>query len=113
MKKILGVENLSADELNFEIQKGARFVVYNYCISLLVISMKRASDIHFVRPAEATTKGLKYTLVSLVAGWWGIPWGPIYTIQSVYKNSKGGIDVTSSVVQSMNNQARSAAATAK
>src|SRR4051812_17104338 len=107
MKKIIGIEYLSADELNFEIQKGARFVVYNYCISLLVVTMKRVSDIHFVRNGEGTTKGLKYSLISLVAGWWGIPWGPIYTIQSVYKNSKGGIDVTSSVVQSVNNQARS------
>jgi hypothetical protein len=49
----------------------------------------------------------------LVAGWWGIPWGPIYTIQSVYKNSKGGIDITPSVVETLNFRFNSAARAAK
>jgi len=23
-------------------------------------------------------------------GWWGIPWGPIYTIASLVRNARGG-----------------------
>jgi hypothetical protein len=29
-----------------------------------------------------------------VAGWWGIPWGPIYTVQSLWVNLRGRHDVT-------------------
>jgi hypothetical protein len=112
-KKIIGIENLSPDEINFELQKGARFVVYNYCISLLIVTLKRASDVYFIRPGDGAANGIKYSAISLVAGWWGIPWGPIYTIQSVYKNSKGGIDITPSVVETLNFRFNSAARAAK
>jgi hypothetical protein len=26
-----------------------------------------------------------------VLGWWGIPWGPLYTVQSLVRNTRGGI----------------------
>ena len=42
-------------------------------------------------------RGLPWTLLTLLAGWWGIPWGPIYTIQSLVVNLKGGKDVTASL----------------
>ena len=100
--KIRGIEGMRAGEVDFEIQRGARFVFFQYCISIVVLTFRRASDIYFLRQGEsAVTKGLPFTLLSLVAGWWGIPWGPIYTIQSVYNNSRGGKDVTESVVNSL------------
>lgn len=100
--KIRGIEGMRAGEVDFEIQRGARFVFFQYCISIVVLTFRRASDIYFLRQGEsAVTKGLPFTLVSLVAGWWGIPWGPIYTIQSVYNNSRGGKDVTESVLNSV------------
>ena len=42
-----------------------------------------------------------YTLISLLAGWWGIPWGPIYTITSLVTNLRGGKDVTQHVIASL------------
>ena len=100
--KIRGIEGMRAGEVDFEIQRGARFVLFQYCISIVVLTFRRASDIYFLRQGEsAVTKGLPFTLLSLVAGWWGIPWGPIYTIQSVYNNSRGGKDVTESVLNSV------------
>ena len=100
--KIRGIEGLRPEEVDFEIQRGARFVFFQYCISIVVLTFRRASDIYFLRQGEsAVTKGLPFTLLSLVAGWWGIPWGPIYTIQSVYNNSRGGKDVTESVLNSV------------
>ena len=100
--KIRGIEGMKAGEVDFEIGRGARFVFFQYCISIVVLTFRRASDIYFLRQGEsAVTRGLPFTLLSLVAGWWGIPWGPIYTIQSVYNNSRGGKDVTESVVNSL------------
>jgi len=100
--KIRGIEGMRGDEVDFEIQRRARFVFYQYCISIVVLTFRRASDIYFLRQGESTvTKGLPFTLLSLVAGWWGIPWGPIYTLQSVYNNSRGGKDVTKSVLNSL------------
>ena len=44
---------------------------------------------------------LPYTLLSAVLGWWGIPWGPIYTVQSIASNIKGGKDVTQQILASL------------
>jgi hypothetical protein len=93
--KIIGAENMTADQLRFEIQRGARLVCYNYCISLLVITFKRNSDIYLIPPeGNAVAKGLPWSLLTLVMGWWGIPWGPIFSIQSLIVNFKGGKNLT-------------------
>lgn len=103
---IRGIEGLSVSQLNFEIQRGGRFVFFQYAISLLIISFRRSSDIYFVRSGESTvSKSIGFTLLSLVAGWWGIPWGPIYTVQALVTNCKGGKDVTKEVIAAMNRPA--------
>jgi hypothetical protein len=103
--KIRGIENMRHGELEFELQRGAKFVLFQYCISIVILTFRRPSDIYFLRQGEnAAVKGLPFTLLSLVAGWWGIPWGPIYTIQSVYNNSRGGKNVTQAVVNSLRAQ---------
>ena len=104
--KIRGIEGMKHGELDFEIQRGAKFVLFQYCISVIILTFRRPSDIYFLRSGEnPVVKGLPFTLLSLVTGWWGIPWGPIYTIQSVYNNSRGGKDVTQAVVTSLRTQA--------
>lgn len=97
--KIVGIEGMSTDQLKFEIQRGAKLVVYQYAISILVMSFRRASSIYYI-PADhsAVSKGLPWTALTLVAGWWGIPWGPIFTIQSLVTNFKGGKDVTAEIM---------------
>ncbi len=100
--KIRGIEGMKQGELEFEIQRGAKFVLFQYCISIIVLTFRRPSDVYFIRQGEnALAKGLRFTLLSLVAGWWGIPWGPIYTIQSIYNNSRGGKDVSQAIVNSL------------
>jgi len=93
--KIEGIEGMSPDHLRFEIQRGAKFVFFQYCVSLVLITFRRSSPVYFI-PAEqnAIAKGLPWTLLTLVAGWWGIPWGPIFTIQALVVNFRGGKDVT-------------------
>lgn len=103
--EIVGIDGMSVSELNHELERGAKFVIYEYCISILVMTFKRPSNIYFIKSGEgAISKGLGFTLVSLLLGWWGIPWGPIYTIGSFITNFSGGKDVTGAVVESMNGQ---------
>lgn len=96
--KIVGIEGMAPDRLQFEIQRGAKLVCYQYCVSLLVVTFRRSSDVYFIPAGEsAVGKGLPWILISVVAGWWGIPWGPIFTIQSLITNFRGGKDVTANV----------------
>lgn len=82
---------MTPEQVRFEAQRGGRFVVYSYCVSLLVVTFRRSSDVYFIRENEnAVVKGLPWTLLTLVIGWWGIPWGPIYTVSSVVLNLKEG-----------------------
>jgi hypothetical protein len=102
MAQIVGIEGLSGTQIQLELQQGARFVMYQYCISVVILSFKRFSSIHFIRPGEsAVGKGLGWSLLALVLGWWGIPWGPIWTIQALWVNFSGGRDVTNEVLAAM------------
>jgi hypothetical protein len=111
--KILGIEGMAPDRLQFEIQRGAKLVYFQYCISVVVLTFRRSSDIYFIPAGEsAVKKGLPWTLLSLVAGWWGIPWGPIFTIQSLVTNFKGGKDVTAEFSARLSQSAAAAPAVA-
>lgn len=110
MAKIVGLEDIkSGGELQQEIQQGGKFVMYQYCISILVITFKRSSNIYLIgHDQNAIVKGLPFSLLSFFLGWWGIPWGPIYTIQSLWVNFGGGKDVTQEVLASMTTAAQKA-----
>jgi hypothetical protein len=100
--KVVGIEGLDGSMVADELRRGAKFVIYQYCISILIMSFRRPSDIYFVRAGQsAVTRGLGFSVVSLLLGWWGIPWGPIYTIGSFITNFSGGKDVTHEVVQGL------------
>jgi hypothetical protein len=100
--KIIGIENMSVDELNNELQRGGKFVIFEYCISIIIMTFKRPTNVYFIRAGEGTAgKSIGFTLASLIVGWWGIPWGPIYTVGSLITNVSGGKDVTDEVVASL------------
>ena len=100
--KIQGIEGMSGNELTMHLQTGGRFVIFQYCVSIIVLTFRRSSDIYFVKGGESVaSKGLIFTLISFLFGWWGIPWGPIYTIQSIMVNLRGGKDITQEVVASL------------
>lgn len=102
MAKIKNIEGLSSDEINNELNNGAKFIVFQYCFSIIVMTFKRGSDIYFVKTGESTVKhSIGFTLITLIFGWWGIPWGPIYSIGALYSNLTGGKDVTQDVLNSM------------
>ncbi len=63
---------------------------FQACFSFLVLTTKSPSRF-FIRGHDNTVlMGIIYTIVTLVFGWWGIPWGPIYTLQILYRNATGG-----------------------
>lgn len=79
-------------------EQDSRLVVYEYCISLLAVSLRRTSRPIRLRSGQrAWIRGLPYVLVSLLFGWWGLPWGLIYTPMAVFANLAGGIDITAQV----------------
>jgi hypothetical protein len=99
---ISGIEGLSVDQVRFELERGGRFVQFQYCVSVILITFKRSSPIYFIRSGESPVgKGIGFTLLTLVAGWWGFPWGPIYSAQSIYRNLSGGKDVTKEVAAAL------------
>ena len=72
------------------IESGARFIEYQYCISFILYSSKKTSRVFVVPPEEnRRALGFRYTLISILFGWWGIPFGPIWTIQSLQRYLPG------------------------
>lgn len=103
MSRIMNMDGLTVEEINHELQNGAKFVIFQYCISVIILTFKRPSDIYFIKSNESVIKhSIGFTLLSLLFGWWGIPWGPIYTIGSLHTNFSGGKDVTTEVLNSLN-----------
>ena len=70
---------------------GERLVFYEYCISLIFISLRRPSPVVRLRSGQrGWIKGLPYTIVTLLLGWWCIPWGLVYTPLCLWTNLSGG-----------------------
>ena len=72
-----------------------RLVFYEYCISLIFLSLRRPSALVRLRPGQrGWVRGIPYSLISLLFGWWCIPWGLIYTPLTLWTNLSGGREVT-------------------
>ena len=71
MTQIKNIQRMSVDELNRELERGGKFVIFQYCFSVIIMTLKRGSDIYFIRPGESTIK--HNTLLTFFVGWWGIP----------------------------------------
>ena len=93
-----GTEGLTSQQVYAEIQRGGKFVVFPYTISLVVITFSRNSEVRFVKAGEGTFgAALPYILISFFFGWWGFPFGLIYTPISLFHCLSGGKDVTNEV----------------
>lgn len=95
------------DERQFyqEFKNGGRFVHFAYCYSTGVLTVRKYSDkCFFIRSSESSLAySVKYTLFTLFAGWWGIPFGPIFSIWALYINCTGGKDVTQGIIDYVSN----------
>ena len=102
-------ERMSTVEILEEVQKGGKFVVYQYCISIFIMTFTRPSEIHFIRAGESRLgPGVPYILASMVLGWWGFPFGLIFTPIAIVTDLCGGKDVTPEIVGKIHEQLRRA-----
>lgn len=87
-------------ELKQKIAAGARFVTFQYTVSVVFATFKKPSSIYFIDTYEGTAKhSWHLSTLTAVLGWWGFPWGPIYTIGTFITNFGGGKNVTDIVMQ--------------
>jgi hypothetical protein len=103
--KIKNADGLTPFDIQNEVNNGGKFVIFEYTVSILVMTFKRPTDVYFLRAGESHWgKSLPFTLLSLVVGWWGFPWGLIYTPMSLFTNLSGGKDVTHEIMQELSVQ---------
>jgi hypothetical protein len=94
-----GLEKWTPAQVESAVAAGGRLIFYEYCVSLVAITLRRASRIHVVGPSDhGFVRGLPYALLSLVFGWWGLPWGLIYTPIVIFTDLTGGCEVTAEVL---------------
>jgi hypothetical protein len=97
---IRGIGRMTVGEMRSEVRQGARFVVFEYVLSFVVITRRKTSAVFFLRPGERVFwKSLPYNLLTLIIGWWSFPWGPAFTIGAVKDNLQGGHNVTAQVIE--------------
>jgi hypothetical protein len=66
-----------------------RAIVFRYVVSFLVMTAR--NPIQGIYCATCARKDArKASATSILAGWWGFPWGPIFTITETIRNSLGG-----------------------
>ena len=84
----------SAEWQGHRINPGTELRSYDVAVSLLVVSTRFTT--RFVLPGEASADAVRWsaTLASLALGPWGIPFGPIFTMQALFKNLRGGHQTT-------------------
>jgi hypothetical protein len=96
--EIKGISGMTPAEIAFELNRGGKFVVYRYCYSVIMLTVFESTAVYLIRSKEnRIVKGLPWILLTFFLGWWGIPWGPIRTVQSIWINLQGGVNVTARI----------------
>jgi hypothetical protein len=94
-----GGRPLTADEVRARVAAGARLVRFELCVSALVFTLRRQSEVYLTDTRrQRTLRGLWYSLGSLLLGPWGVPWGLVWTPWAVWVNLSGGVDETDAVL---------------
>lgn len=63
---------------------------FRLAMSFLIISVKLHSRYYFVDDAANGPRRALFSLGSLLFGWWGLPWGPVFTIDALVTDLRGG-----------------------
>ena len=89
----------SKEELLNAIDNGARFVVFQYCISIIAFALVRYSPaILVMNEDELEEKAQSYNTLSKTFGWWSFPYGISETLRSLRINRAGGVDMTEDIL---------------
>jgi hypothetical protein len=66
-----------------------RYIIFWYVISLLFVTSRRTMQGVFC-PSCAPKRAVQASAITWMLGWWGFPWGPIWTIGALYRNLLSG-----------------------
>ncbi len=82
------------------VMAGGRFITVPYVISVVVLSFKRSmGSVHYVsQGAWPMGEVFSATLITCLLGWWGFPFGLIWTFISLFHLWRGGRDVTGEIL---------------
>lgn len=103
---LYGARGLSSSEVLAEIEAGARVIQFTYVVSIVVLTFSENTRPRLIRPGPLgfllrLIYGLPYTVSTALFGWWGFPWGPLFTIYALFSNLVGGEDITEHAVSSL------------
>src|SRR5271155_5463818 len=88
------LQEIPGAELERCLASGGQVILYEYCVSLLFLTHRRPVLVLVPAGENRIYHALPYLLLSALLGWWGIPWGIVYTPLVLLTNLKGGVDVT-------------------
>ena len=89
---------MSLEQVDAILSEGGRFVVFEFAVSFVMFTISRPSKVWLVRSAEDAQRAAKrYTIITMLFGWWALPFGPQRTWRVLKVNRGGGTDVTSDV----------------
>jgi hypothetical protein len=103
-----GSRPLFAEELRTRVADGARCVRFEFCFSLLVVTVRRQSPVYLTNSwQERYLRGLWYSFLAVLLGPWGVPWGLFWAPWAVWVNVTGGADCTRDVLAWLDGRASS------
>lgn len=90
-----GGAQMFREDIAARVAAGARLVRFEFCISVVFVTIRRQSPPYLTDSWRSRyLRGLTYSLLAILLGPWGIPWGLIWTGRAVWLNLTGGIDET-------------------
>jgi hypothetical protein len=98
-RPLAGTEGMTLGDIELDVLKGGRFLRYYWNISVILLSFRKSTALTYVRSDRSAGLGaLGWGTFSLFFGWWGFPWGIVYTPLSLWHNTRGGTDHTHEVL---------------
>ena len=81
--------------------EGTRFVTLPYVVSIVIMTSQRnLGGIHEVRTGRwPVGEMVQAALVTVFFGWWGLPFGPLYSLLSCFYLCIGGRDATREILE--------------
>lgn len=105
LHELRGSRPLFAEELRTRVAAGARCVRFEYCFSLIFVTVRRQSAVYITASwQERYLRGLWFSFLALVLGPWGVPWGLVWTLWAVWVNTTGGADCTTEVLAELDSR---------
>jgi hypothetical protein len=104
--RIKNTGGMSVDDVQEIVNNGGRFVYYPYTLSFGFFSFRLKSALYLIHPDQKKTRKRYYfIMLSFLFGWWGVPFGPGYTLKAIRTNLRGGKNMTNEVMAVINGYA--------